>query len=79
VATIRERNLEQEGLADHYVGRQRDLGRQAQVVVDGLTDLNADIRSKLAADDSPKLEDALEEVYETTKNLSLHMLKEAYG
>jgi hypothetical protein len=78
-ARIRDDAEEQELHARHYRREQRNLHRQVQVVGEGLTELNADFQSKINASDSPRLEDALEELWEETKDLSRGILRRGYG
>jgi hypothetical protein len=71
--------LEQELHARHYQRRQKNLGRQSRLAVDELTALNADIDQKITANDSPRLEDALEDLFSKTKDLSLGIIEDGYG
>jgi hypothetical protein len=78
-ARIREDAEAQELHARHYRREQRNLGRQVRLLGDELTELSADFQDKIDTSDSPRLEDALEKLFEETKNLSIGMLRRGYG
>jgi hypothetical protein len=74
-----ERALRQEGDALLSQQEQRNLGRQARLIADELTELNADFQSKIDANDSPRLEEALEQLFAGTKALSFRTLGAGFG
>jgi hypothetical protein len=79
VAQYREANLQQGLRAEYYREEEREQHEHKRLVADNLTDLDHHIQSKINASKSPRLEDALEEVWEVSKDLSLRNLKRAYG